>query len=169
MKKSNDYIYLGEIVNTFGIKGELKVFTESDFIEERFKKGRKVYFKIGKNYEEHTVSTHRVHKKNVLLTIDDLFDINQIEKYVGCEIYASSQDELDLDEDDYYIDDLVDLEVYNTLGDYIGIVTDVLEMPNSYLLEVRGNDKKVLIPFVEAFVKDVTDTKIVIEEIEGLR
>ena len=48
MKKNNDYIYLGVIVNTFGIKGELKIFTESDFIEERFKKGRKVYFKIGK-------------------------------------------------------------------------------------------------------------------------
>ena len=75
----------------------------------------------------------------------------------------------ELDEDDYYVDDLVDMEVYNTFGDYIGIVTDVLEMPRGYLLEVRGNDKKVLIPFVEAFVKDITEDKIIIEEIEGLR
>lgn len=169
MKKNSEYIYLGQIVNTFGIKGELKVYTESDFIEERFAKGKKVYFEIGKNFEEHTVSTHRVHKKNVLLTIDNLFDINLIEQYVGCNIYASADDELELDEDDYYIDDLVDMEVYNTLGDFIGIVTDVIEMPKNYLLEIKDKGKKILVPFVDAFIKEIDDDKIVIEEIEGLR
>lgn len=167
--KNKEYIYLGKIVNTFGIKGELKVTTESDFIEERFAKGRKIYFKLGKIYEEHIASSYRIHKNNVLLTIDNKFDINQVEQYIGCEIYASSLDELDLDDDDYYIDDLVDLSVYNTLGEYIGVVTDVIEMPKSYLLEVKDNGKKVLIPFVDAFIKEITDEKIIIEEIEGLR
>lgn len=169
MKKNSEYIYLGSIVNTFGIKGELKVMTESDFIEERFSKGKKVYFKFGKEMQEHHATGFRVHKNNVLLQIDDIKDINLVEQYVGCDIYASAEDELDLEEDDYYIDDLVDLEVYNTLGDFIGIVTDVLEMPRGYLLEVKDGNKKVLIPFVEAFVKDITEDKIIIEEIEGLR
>ena len=169
MKKNREYIYLGVIVNTFGIKGELKLFTESDFIEERFAKGKKIYFEIGKQFEEHKVSTHRVHKKNVLVTIDDKFDINLVEQYVGSNVYASADDELELEEDDYYIDDLVDMEVYNTIGDFIGIVTDVLEMPKNYLLEVKNNGKKILIPFVEAFIKDITEDKIIIEEIEGLR
>lgn len=169
MKKNNEYIYIGEIINTFGIKGELKIFTESDFIEERFAKGKSIFFKVGKEYQEHKVTKHRVHKSNVLLIIDDLFDINLVEQYVGCEVYASSLDDLDLDEDDYYVDDLVDMEVYNTLGDYLGIVTDVLEMPRGYLLEVKDKEKKMLIPFVEAFVKEILEDKIIIEEIEGLR
>ena len=169
MKKNNEYIYIGQIVNTFGIRGELKIYTESDFIEERFSKGKKVSFEVGKIKEEHEVSSLRIHKKNVLITVDKKYDINEIEQYVGCKVYASAEDDLELDEDDYYIDDLVDLEVYNTLGDYIGIVTDVLEMPRGYLLEVKGNEKKVLIPFVDAFIKDITDDKIIIEEIEGLR
>ena len=61
------------------------------------------------------------------------------------------------------------MEVYNTLGDYLGIVTDVLEMPRGYLLEVKDKEKKMLIPFVEAFVKEILEDKIIIEEIEGLR
>lgn len=168
--KNKEYIYLGKIINTFGIKGELKIYSESDFIKERFSKGKKVYFDIARQKEEHTISSFRVHKNNVLITIDNLFDINEIEKYVGCDVFASAKDELEMDEDDYYIDDLVGLDVYNTLDEHIGTVSDVLEMPSGYLLEVRDNkNKKVLIPFVDAYVKDITEDKIIIEEIEGLR
>ena len=93
-----------------------------------------------------------------------------IEKYVGCDVYASASDELEMDEDDFYIDDLVGLDVYNTLDENLGVVSDVLEMPRGYLLEVRNNkNKKILIPFVDAYVKDITEDKIIIEEIEGLR
>lgn len=170
MKNNNEFIYIGKIINTFGIRGELKIYSESDFIEERFSKGKKVYFEIGKEKELHKVSSFRVHKNNVLITIDNLLDINMIEKYVGCDVYASASDELEMDEDDFYIDDLVGLDVYNTLDENLGVVSDVLEMPRGYLLEVRNNkNKKILIPFVDAYVKDITEDKIIIEEIEGLR
>ena len=170
MKKNNEFINIGKIINTFGIRGELKIYSESDFIEERFSKGKKVYFEIGKTKEVHEVSSFRVHKNNVIITIDNLFDINKIEHYVGCNVYANSEDALEIDEDDYYIDDLVGLDVYNTNDEHLGVVADVLEMPRGYLLEIRDNkNKKILVPFVDAYVKDITDDKIIIEEIEGLR
>lgn len=168
--KNNQYVFLGKIINTFGIKGELKIYSESDFIPKRFAKGKNIFIDVAGKKEIHQVSSFRVHKNNVLITIDDLYDINQIEKYIGCEVYANSLDELELDDDDYYIDDLVGLKVYNTIDEYLGIVNDVLEMPRGYLLEVKNElKKKILIPFVDAYVKEITSEKIVIEEIEGLR
>lgn len=169
MKTKNNYIYIGSIINTFGIRGELKIYSESDFIEERYAKDKIVYFKLGQNMEKHIVSSFRIHKNNVLITIDHLDNINLVEKYVGAQVYASAEDEITLEEDDYYIDDLIDLEVYNTKDEYLGVITDVLEMPSGYLLEVKNENKKVLIPFVDAYVKEIKEDQIIIEEIEGLR
>ena len=53
--------YIGKVIGTFGIKGELKIYSESDFIEERFKKGNKVYFKAGRQEIEVTVSSFKIH------------------------------------------------------------------------------------------------------------
>ena len=78
-----ELIYIGEIIGTFGIKGELKVFSESDFIDYRFRKGALV--KIGSKKEklEVEITSMRIHKNNVLITINNWNDINLVEKYVG--------------------------------------------------------------------------------------
>lgn len=160
-------IMIGEIIGTFGIKGELKIYSESDFVEYRFRKGTKVMFS---NNAMHTISSSRIHKGNVLITIDNLDNINQVIDNVGMKIYADEEDIPPLNENEYYIDHLIDLIVYNTLNEKLGTVTDVIEIPSGYILEIiDDNDKRFLVPFVDAFVKEITNEKIVIEEIEGIR
>ena len=72
----NDYIEIGKVVNTFGIKGELKIYSESDFIDQRFRKGAKIVLKNKKTSKEVVISSMRIHKKTILITIDELYDIN---------------------------------------------------------------------------------------------
>jgi len=162
------YTLIGKVTGLFGIKGELKIKSESDFIFYRFKKGATIYFS---DEEAHKVTSSRIHKGNVLITIDELYDINLVERFVGMNVFAIATDTPPLSKNEYYIDDLVGLEVFNQKNELLGKVSDVIEMPSSYLLEVvlDGENRKILIPFVDAFVKEVTNEKIIIEEIEGLR
>lgn len=155
--------YIGKIVGTFGIKGELKVYSESDFIEERFKKGNEIILKSNKTEITVKVSSCRIHKNNVLITINELYNINDVEKYISYDIYTLQ--ELELDEDEYYIDDLVGLEVYNDKNVLIGKVIDVISIPSNDILEVEKNGKKVLIPFINDYIVEIND-KIIIKEME---
>ena len=164
MKQNN--IYIGKIINTFGIKGELKIYSESDFIEHRYRKGAKIYI----DNKEHIVSSFRIHQNLVLITIDEIKDINQVLQYVGKDIYASSNDNPELEEDEYYLDDLIGLKVYNQHNEYLGIVNDFLDLPQGEVMEILNDkNKKILIPFVDDFIIEITDEEIIIEEIEGLR
>ena len=164
MKQNN--IYIGKIINTFGIKGELKIYSESDFIEHRYRKGAKIYI----DNKEHIVSSFRIHQNLVLITIDEIKDINQVLQYVGKDIYASSNDNPELEEDEYYLDDLIGLKVYNQHNEYLGIVNDFLDLPQGEVMEIlTDKNKKILIPFVDDFIVEITDEEIIIEEIEGLR
>lgn len=155
--------YIGKIIGTFGIKGELKVFSESDFIDQRFKKGNELILKSNKSELTVKISSFRIHKNNVLITINNLFNINDVEKYINYDIYTIQ--ELELDEDDYYIDDLIGLDVYNEQNILIGKVIDVISIPSNDILEVETKDKKILIPFINDYIIEIND-KIIIKEME---
>ena len=81
-------VIVGKIVNTHGIKGELKVKASTDFIEERFQKGATLYLEYQGQTIEMTVASHRFHKGHVLVTFENHRDINLVEKYKGCLLYA---------------------------------------------------------------------------------
>ncbi len=164
--KKEEKICVGKIIGTFGIKGELKVYTESDFVTYRFRKDATIYLINKKEEVEAKVCSMRFHKNTLLITINQLFDINLVEKYVGYEIYAISDDEPTLDEDEYQLDDLIDLEVYSEDMVYQGLVSDFIEVPQGYIMEVVDKEKKQLIPFVDAYILDIQENKIIIKVME---
>lgn len=162
-----DKVLIGQITGTFGIKGELKVYSESDFVEYRFRKNAKIYLSDNLEY---TVSSSRTHKGNVLITINDINDINLVLDKVGMKIYAPSDDEPPLNDEEYYVDDLVGLKVINQHDENIGTVKDVIEIPSGYLLEIIDDkDNRFLLPFVDEYITEITNDSIIINEIEGIR
>ncbi|MBQ8293037.1 MAG: ribosome maturation factor RimM [Bacilli bacterium] len=163
------YLEVGKIVGTFGIKGELKLFSESDFIEERLAKGNTLYLKQGNNYIPVTIDKARFHKNLYMIAINGLTDINDVLQYVGFSLYVDTENAKALEEGEYYCDDLIGMEVYNQDNELLGEVVDVLEIPTYKLLEVKSQEKKFLVPFIDEFIKDIVDEKIIIHEIEGLR
>lgn len=163
----SDYILVGKIVNTFGLKGELKISTESDFIKERFGKGSKIYLKLNGKYQEFTISSSRMIKGLPTIVLNDLVDINDVTKYVGLNVYSSTDDNPVLDDNEYYIDDLVGLKVLFPDKQEFGIVKDIIILPANDVMEIETLDgKKELIPFVDDFVKEVNEDYIVIRHFE---
>ena len=156
---------VGKIVGTHGIKGELKVLSDTSF--DRFKKGNAIYIDNGK--EKLIVNSSRVHKGMHLITVNGYTNINDVLKYVDKEIYVP-HDRSELKEGEYYYEDLIGLTCFDSLNNEIGKVIDLQEVPQGLILEVKTKEKIVLIPYVKAFIKNIDlETKsIYINEIEGL-
>ena len=102
-----EYVTIGKIVNTFGIRGEVKVDSYTDFEKERFKKDSTVY--IGEEHLPLQVAGYRQHKGFLLVCFKDHEDINLIERFKGKMIYKSKEDIKPLKKGEYYFSDLMGL------------------------------------------------------------
>lgn len=142
-----DYIYIGKIVSTHGIKGEVKII--SDFFEKDkiFKKGFKLY--ITPLYHEEVINTYRVHKNYDMVTFNGYNDINEILKYIGMGVYIKRSD-LDLKEDEYLLSDLIGYVVYDN-NELLGKVSGI-NFNNNVLLKI---DDIFYIPFIDEFIEKV--------------
>lgn len=159
------YLEVGKIVTTHGIKGEVKVKVITDDIS-RFDKGNVLY--VGDKHEKIIVDNYRIQKDMILLSFNQIKDINLVLKYVNMMIYV------DLDEvredDEIYYDDLIDCDVF-VEDKKIGVVVDVMEVPQGSILRIeKENGKIVMVPYVDEFIVDVDIDKkeIIIDPIEGL-
>jgi len=161
---------IGTIVGTHALKGEVKINSTTDFREERYKTGSRLYINKDNEMIEVKVKSHRFHKGNDLVFFENYSDINQVLPFVDCEVYVNEEDLHELEENEFYYHELFDCEVYHQ-DEYIGIVTDIVNYGASDLLVVKKpNDKEVMIPFVNDFILDVDveNKRIQIEVIEGL-
>lgn len=154
----NNDILVGKIVNTFGIKGEVKILSDFEFKERIFKKGFKLYISEDKYEEE--INSYRVHKNYDLITFKNYNNINEILKYKGFNVYIK-RDDLKLNDDEYLLNDLIGLEVYDD-DKLIGIVLDYEKSINNTLLKIKG-DKTFYIPLISPYIIKVSlnDRKII--------
>jgi 16S rRNA processing protein RimM len=164
---------VGKIVNTHGIKGEVRVISKTDFAEERYKKGNKLFIFMNEHAEpvEVTVKTHRVHKSFDLLTFDEYDNINQVEKFKGAMIKIPENQLSELDEGEYYFHEIIGCKVITENGEEIGIVKEILTPgANDVWVVKRNKGQDVLIPYIEDVVKnvDVEEKIITIHLMEGL-
>ena len=164
-----EFVEIGKILNTFGIKGELKVASNSDFVEERYKKGSLVY--VGEQHIPFKVKSVRTHKGFLLVLFEDNEDINLVEKYKNMFIYKSKDDIKPLKDGEYYFSDLRDLDVYVD-NKYVGKVLKVEEGISSNNLRIlkQEDNKEYLVPFLPVFIKnvDLDNKRIDIVYMEGL-
>ena len=164
-----DKIKVGKIVGKHGLKGELKIRSNSDFSEERFKKGNSLLIRYQGEDLEFVIVSSRIHKGNYLVAFKDNQDINLVEKYVGSFVYGFKDKEL-LNDDEYFYDDLIGLQVKSVEGNLIGKVISIYNNSRHDILNIDYNGKNVAIPYVDAFIKDVDlDNEIItVQLIKGL-
>ena len=163
-----DKVKVGKIMGTHALKGELKIRSNSDFSDERFKKGNSLYIRYHGNDIELEIISSRFHKNNYLVAFKDHQNINLVEKYVGSFVYGLKDNAL-LDEDEYFYDDLIGLMVQCD-DKVIGKVKTIYNNGRHDILNVDYNGKNVAIPYVDAFIKDVdlNNEIIEVELIKGL-
>ena len=160
--------FVGKIIGTHGIKGELKVKSDTSF--DRFNVGNVLYIKIDENdYKKIVINSHRVHQGCDLITINNMFDINLVECFVGKEVYVKEHNR-EKDNVNLYYEDLIGCKAINEKGIELGEVKDLIEVPKGILLEIINGKKRSLVPYVKELVPNVDIKKkiITIHEIEGL-
>jgi 16S rRNA processing protein RimM len=159
--------HIGHITNTHGIRGEVKIYNLSDF--NRFFVGAIIYVELKGTKKEFEIERVRQQQKLFIVKFKGIDNINDIEMYKGLPIYSDEEIDDELDEDDYHYHTLIDKPCYKEDLTYIGKVMSIIPVPQGHLLEIETEEgKKVMVPFIEVFVKEVTDEKIIIKPIEGL-
>lgn len=170
---ADQYYNVGKIVNTHGIKGEVRVIAITDFEDERFQPGSRLYFFKQDNDEpvELIVRTHRKHKQFNLLSFEDYPSINDVEQFKGGLLKVHEKDLGELDEGEFYYHEIIGSSVYTTSGLLIGEIKEILSPgANDVWVVKREGKKDALIPYIDQVVKEVNveEKEIVIELMEGL-
>lgn len=158
------YIKIGKLVNTHGIKGEVRIISDFKYKTEVFKVSNNLY--IGKNKEKMVINSYRKHKMFDMVTFKGINDINQVLIYKGENVFIK-KDEIKID--GYFDEDLVGLEVYSK-DKYIGKVTGILKGIKNDNLIIEYKSTRNLVPNISEFIEkiDIENKKIFIKEIEGL-
>ncbi|ALV20964.1 MAG: ribosome maturation factor RimM [Carnobacterium sp.] len=167
-----DLYNVGKIVNTQGIKGEVRVISRTDFPDKRYKKGSKLLLEQeGKQSIELTVASHRKHKTFDILSFENHPSINDVEKYRDG-ILKVTEDQLgELPENEYYLHQIIGLTVQDEEGTKIGKITEVLSPgANDVWVIQRSEQKDLLIPYIEDVVLkvDLEQQLVTIHVMEGL-
>jgi 16S rRNA processing protein RimM len=167
-----DYIKIGKIINTHGIKGELKIQSYSDFDAQRYKKGNQVYVLYEGTYIPFQVATFRVHKGYPLVSFQNAENINAVEKFKESLLFMSAEDRTPLKKGEYYRDELIGMQVHDEEGNPIGTVSAVEETyPGQRHLRIARMDQAdALVPYIPVFIKNVDKEQqiITIHVQEGL-
>jgi 16S rRNA processing protein RimM len=164
---------VGKIVNTHGIRGEVRVMSRTDFPEERYAKGARLalFMPGAKEPVMLTVASHRVHKNFDLLTFEGHTSINDVEKYRDGILKVSDEDLGELEEGEFYYHEIIGCTVVDQEGREIGKVTEVLETGANDVWAVKPPEGKMhYIPYIEDVVLEIDpeNGRIVIDPIEGL-
>ncbi len=155
-----------KIVNTHGVKGELKAMYYADS-PMFFKKVKTLYDKKENPY---VITGVREGKNALLVTIEGVEDMTSAEKLKNLSLYAKREDFPPLPKGEYYLIDLIGITAVTVDGEEIGDVVNVLEQTAQNLLVIKKDDKEILIPKCDAFIDrvDLDEKKIYIIPIEGL-
>ncbi|MFU8792996.1 MAG: ribosome maturation factor RimM [Acholeplasmataceae bacterium] len=160
-------VQIGKITSTHGIKGEVKIYSMSDF--NRFFVGGKLYVLLNKEKIELTIKRARPQKNQWIVLFDSYDNINDVLKFKDLDIYSDDVKVDELEDDDYHYQSLIDKKVYTDQNIYVGFVSSMIKVPQGHLMEVeKTNQERIMIPFVKAFIGDISEDKIIIFPIEGL-
>lgn len=166
-----EMVRIGILNNTHGIKGEMKVIPTTDSIEERFVKNMPMYIETSKENILVHLQYVKYSNKGLIVKFQEYHNINDIECYKGSNLLMDVADLPELEDDEAYYYELEGSKVYDIHDEYIGEVIEVFDTLAHTIIRVKNNDEEVLIPFVEAFIKDFNreDSTIIVSLLEGMR
>ena len=165
-----DLLRVGVIANTHGIRGEVKVFPTTDE-KERFKDLKKVILDMGKEQKVLEIQSVRFFKNLVILKFKGIDNINDIEMYKGKDLLVTREDAVPLEEGEYFIADLLDLDVYSDEDEKIGVLYDVMQTGANDVYVVKTEEgKEILLPAIDECILDIDleESRMTVHIMEGL-
>ena len=165
-----EYFEVGQIVNTFGINGQVKVKPFTDDLE-RFEELKSVLVEKGKELIEMQIEEVKYQQTVVLLKLKGIEDMNMAEKLKGCYLKIKREDARKLPNDTYFIADLIGLNVYTEDGILLGKVDDIYNNKSNDIYVIKDElGKQILLPAIKDVIKhiDIENEKITVHLLNGL-
>ena len=163
-------LQVGVISSTHGVRGEVKVFPTTDDVT-RFRQLKKVYLDTGREMRPLEIQNVKFFKQFAILKFKGIDNINDIEKYRGKSLMIDREDAVDLDEDEYFIADMIGMKVCTEDGSEFGTLKDVMETGANdvYIIDSLEHGE-VLIPAIRECILDVDmdEERMTIHLMEGL-
>lgn len=166
----NDLLEVGKIVNTHGLKGEVKVVAWTDSPYD-FEEIEKVYIKTKSETKCLEIANIKYQKNNLIVKFGEFNDINEVLPYKNTILYANREDLPELEDGVHYIVDLIGLEVVTEDGETVGTVADVFNTGANDIYDVKRRGKKnLLLPVIDEVVKniDISGGQIIVNIMDGL-
>ena len=161
---------IGQIVNTFGIKGMVKVKPFTDDIK-RFDSLKKVYIEKNSNKKEYEIEEVKYHKNMVLIKFEGIENIEQAERLRNSYLTISRDSAEELEEGRYYVVDLLGLEVYTDEQILLGTLEDIFNTGSNDIYVVKNEEgKQILLPAIQDVIKkiDIENKKVIVHLLPGL-
>ncbi len=168
------WLTIGKVVNTHGIRGEVKVWSETDFPEERFASGKQLWLVHPEDHttrELVTVMNARLHKRVYIIKFQDFHEINHVLPFKGWVIKVKGDDKVALRPYEYYFHEIIGCEVITDEMEKIGHVESILRPgANDVWVVQQVNGKLAYIPYIDDVVLSVDPARriITIRVMEGL-
>lgn len=164
------YFEIGQIVNTFGIKGMVKVNPFTDDISQ-FEEMETILVDKKGNLLEIQIEEVKYSKNQVLLKLKGIETVEEAEKYRNCYLKLPREKARKLPKNTYFIADLIGLEVYTEEGKLLGKVDDIYNTGASDIYIIKDTlGKQILLPAIKEVIKqiDLEQEKIVVHLLDGL-
>ena len=145
-----EFVYVGKVVNTHGIKGEFRILSDFELKDKVFIPNNNIF--IGKDYQEYKILTYRHHKQFEMITVNGINDINDALRLKGLNVYFKRSD-LALHNNDYLLEDILSCEVIEE-DKTLGKISDIIYNNSNILLKVIGS-KDFYIPYQGNYIERV--------------
>lgn len=165
-----DFLRVGVITSTHGLRGEVKVYPTTDD-KNRFKELKTCLLDTGKKKITLEIERVRFFNQYVILKFKGIDDINEIEKYKGKDLLISREDAVKLEENENFIPDLIGLDVVTDEGSHFGKVTDIMQTAANDIYVIAGDDgREYLFPSIKECILqvDLEQNRVIVHIMEGL-
>ena len=164
-----DLLKVGVITTTHGVRGEVKVFPTTD--PERFLDLEYVILDAGREMKKLEIRNVKFFKNLVILKFNGIDNINDIEKYRKMPLLVSRENAVELEEDEYYMADIIGMDVYTEDGEKFGVLEDIMETGANdvYVVSTEAHTE-VLLPAIHDCILDVDteNRKMTVHLMDGL-
>lgn len=164
------FLRVGVISSTHGIRGEVKVFPTTDDIN-RYKKLKEVYLAADGGNILLELEQVKFSKNMVIVKFKGFDNINDIEKYKGKDLLVTRENAIELAPDENFIVDLIGLNVVTDEGEDFGTVADILQTPANDVYVIQAKDgKEYLFPSIKQCILDVNleEKRVLVHIMDGL-
>ena len=152
---NDDFIVIGRITSTHGVKGWVSVESYSSNIEDIF--SYKLFLQTDGKFKSIEVSDYRLMPKKIIVKLKSIDSIDSAQPFLDCKIYTKNSQLSKLEENEYYWSDLIGCSVYSNEKHLLGKVTNIFRNFSSDILVIENseNKKEILIPFINHFLSEV--------------